>query len=105
MKYRIAMWTSAGSLVASCWALYAIATFPNQITTEPIVWTLVRLTCPIAFASFYFHFPIGVYWTLLANGATYASVGLIVEALRERQQLNQASNSKTALLKNHHYTH
>jgi len=45
MKYRIAMWASAGFLVAGCWALYVFATAPNQITG--IVWTLVRLTCPV----------------------------------------------------------
>jgi hypothetical protein len=31
------------------------------MTSEPIVWTLVRLTCPIAFASFHFHFPLSIY--------------------------------------------
>jgi hypothetical protein len=51
------------------------------------MWILARLTCPVVFASFYFHFPLGVYWTLLANAATYALVGLIMETLR--QQLNQ----------------
>jgi len=88
MKYRIAMWASAGLLVAGCWNLYALATFPIQMTSEPIVWTLVRLTCPIAFASFYFHFPVSIYWFFLANAATYALVGLIVETLR--RQLHHA---------------
>ena len=82
VKYRIAMWASAGLLVAGCWNLYALATFPVPMTSEPIVWTLVRLTCPIAFASFYFHFPVGIYWVLLANAATYGLAGLIVETLR-----------------------
>jgi len=88
MKFRIATWASAGFLVAGCWNLYALATFPIQMTSEPIVWTLVRLTCPIAFASFYFHFPVSIYWVLLANAATYALVGLVVENLR--QQLHHA---------------
>ena len=88
MKYRIAMWASAGFLVAGCWALYAFAR-PIPITAaDPIVWTLARLTCPVVLASFYFHFGIYFYWVLLANAATYALVGLIVETLR--QQLNQA---------------
>jgi hypothetical protein len=90
VKYRIAMWASAGLLVAGCWNLYVLATFPIQMTSEPIVWTLVRLTCPILFASFYFHFPVSIYWVLLANAATYALVGLIVESLR--QQLPHAKN-------------
>jgi len=88
MKYRIAMWASAGLLVAGCWNLYVLATFPTQMTSEPILWTLVRLTCPIAFASFHFHFAVSIYWVLLANAATYALVGLMVETLR--QQLHHA---------------
>jgi hypothetical protein len=83
------MWASAGLVVVGCWRLYGFATAPIPITAaEPIVWTLVRLTCPVVFASFYFHFGIGFYWVLLANAATYALVGLIVETLR--QQLNHA---------------
>ena len=88
MKYRVAMWAGAGLLVAGLWNLYALATFPSPITSEPMVWTLVRLTCPIAFASFHFHFPVSIYWVLLSNAATYALVGLIVETLR--QQLHHA---------------
>ena len=90
IKYRIAMWASAGLLVVGCWNLYALATFPLPMNSEPIVWTLVRLTCPIAFASFHFNFPVSIYWVLLANAATYALVGLIVESLR--QQLHHAKN-------------
>ena len=82
-----------GMLVAGLWNLYALATFPNQITSEPVVWSLVRLTCPIAFASFHFHFPVSIYSVLLANAATYALVGLIVETLR--QQLHHAKIKTT----------
>ena len=81
MKYRIARWASVGFLVAGFWALYFFRTAPIPIQAEPIAWTLAQITCPIAFASFYFHFPIGVYWVLLANAVTYALVGLIVETL------------------------
>jgi len=88
VKYRIAMWASAGLLVVGCWQLYVFATAPIPISVEPIVWVLARLTCPVLFASFYFHFGVGFYWVLLANAATYALVGLIVETLR--QQLNPA---------------
>jgi hypothetical protein len=82
MKYRIAMWAGVGLLVAGFWALYFLTTSPVPVT-EPI-WTLVRITCPVVSASFYFHFPIGVYWSLLANAATYALIGLIAETLRQR---------------------
>ena len=62
MKYRIAVWASLGFLVAGFWALYLFPTSP--IPAEPM-WTLARLTCPVAFASSYFHFPISVSWSLL----------------------------------------
>jgi len=80
MRYRIAMWASAGFLVAAGWALYAIATFPSTSERMREVWTLVSVTCPIAMAGM--HYPISLYWTLIANAATYALVGLIVETLR-----------------------
>ena len=84
MKYRIAMWASAGFIIASCWALYAFATTPPaMISAEPIL-TLVQLTCPVVFASIHFHFALGLYWSLLANAATYGVVGLMVEALRRQ---------------------
>lgn len=81
MKYRIAMWASAGFLVAAGWAIYAFASTPPALTfTDPLM-TLVRITCPIALLSSY---PIRLEWVLLANAATYALLGLIVEPLRQR---------------------
>ncbi len=83
MKYRIAMWASAGFLVAGGWALYAFATFPLTNERMREAWTLLSVTCPIApIAIAGIHFPISLYWTLVANAATYALVGLIVETLR-----------------------
>lgn len=85
VRYRIAMWASAGFLVAACWALFfAWASKDNPI--EPIVYALARLTCPVAIAGSYF--PLSVYWVLLANAATCALIGLIVETLW--QQLSHA---------------
>jgi hypothetical protein len=81
MKYRIAVWAATGFLVVCCWQLYILATAPIPISTEPIVWALVRFTCPIVFASFYFHFGVSIYWVLLANAASYALLGLIVKQL------------------------
>jgi len=81
MKRRIAIWASAGFLVAGGWALYALAsTSPALGPADPLI-TLVRLTCPIALLSFY---PLSVYLVLLVNAATYALVGLMVETLRQR---------------------
>jgi hypothetical protein len=81
MKYRIAMWASAGLLVAGFWALYALATMPTMLFAKPEIMILVRLTCPIALVSSY---PLQLHWVLLANAATYALIGLIVETLRQR---------------------
>ena len=75
------MWATAGFLVASYWALYAFATMPTMLFAKPEIMILVRLTCPIALLSFY---PIRLYWVLLANAATYALVGLIIETVRQR---------------------
>jgi hypothetical protein len=80
MKFRIAMWASAGFLVAAFWALFALATFPSTNERMRDVWTLVSLTCPIAIAGR--HYPLSLYETLAANAVTYALVGLIAEALR-----------------------
>ena len=80
MKSRIVMWACAGFLVAGCWALYALVSRPPAMTpTDPIV-PLVRLTCPIAILSSH---PLPLYLVLLANAATYALLGLIVESLRQ----------------------
>jgi hypothetical protein len=86
VKNRIAIWASAGFMVAGFWALFAIATFPSTSERMREVWTLISLTCPIAIAGM--HHPISLYATLAANAVTYALVGLIVETLR--QQLHHA---------------
>jgi hypothetical protein len=80
MKYRIAVWAGVGFLVAGLWAIYFLAAVRTATTTstEPM-WTLARLTCPIAVFSSY---PIHLDWVLLANAATYALVGLVVETLK-----------------------
>ena len=80
MKYRIAMWASAGFLVAGYWAVYAFATMPNMLFAKPEIMILVRLTCPIALLSRY---PLRLSWVLLANAATYALVGLLMESVRQ----------------------
>jgi hypothetical protein len=87
MKYRIAIWASAGFLVAGCWALYWLA-YPSANERMRDVWTLVTLTCPVAIAGM--HHPISLYESLVANAATYALVGLIFEGLR--RQLSHLKN-------------
>jgi len=78
MKYRIAIWAGVGLLVAAGWALYALATKPPALSLSDPLLPLVRLTCPIAIlASSY---PISLYSALLANAATYALAGLMVDS-------------------------
>jgi hypothetical protein len=86
MKYRIAIWAAAGFLVASGWAVYFLVASKDH-PTEPIVSTLVRLTCPVAIIGS--HYPVSLYLALVANVATYALIGRAVETLR--RQLNHSS--------------
>ena len=86
MNYRIAMWAIVRFLVAGCWALYAFTTTPPALTSADPIMTLVELTCPVGLASIHFHFGVSLYWSLVANAATYAFVGLIVESLRRQRR-------------------
>ena len=84
MKYRIAMWASAGLMIAVGWAIYAFATTaPAMTSADPII-TFVELTCPIVFAGMHFNFGVSLFWSLVANIATYALFGMIVESARVR---------------------
>ena len=82
MKYRIGMWAAAGFVVAAGWALYALATFPDTNERMRDVWTLIVITCPTALAGM--HFPISMYWVFLANAATYALAGTLIEVVRRQ---------------------
>jgi tellurite resistance protein TehA-like permease len=86
MRYRIPIWAAAGFLVASAWAVYFLVASKDR-PIEPIVSTLVRLTCPVAIVGS--HYPVSLYSALVANVATYALVGLVVEIVR--RQLNHSS--------------
>ncbi len=74
MKLRLAIWTGVGALVAILWTLCIPA-----MSTTPFVRALVYLSCPIALAG---HHAFSFYFALLANAATYALVGLVVENMR-----------------------
>lgn len=82
MKLRIAIWASAGFLVAAFWALFAIATFPSTSERMREVWILISLTCPVSIAGM--HYPISLYAVLAANTATYSLISLMVETVRHR---------------------
>ena len=79
MKYRIAIWAAAGFLVASGWAVYLLVRSKDHLI-EPIVSALIWLTCPVAIVGS--HYRVSLYSALVANVATYALIGLVVEILR-----------------------
>ena len=80
MKFRIAIWAAAGALVVLGWTLFISSTSPTTLASQSPVWILVCLTCPIVLAH---HHALSIYWVLLANAATYALVGVIVETIRK----------------------
>jgi hypothetical protein len=86
MKYRIAIWAAAGFLVASGWAVYLLVASKDHVM-KPIVSIFVRLTCPVAIVGL--HYPVSLFSALVANVATYALVGVLVETLR--RQLNHSN--------------
>lgn len=79
MKYRVAIWACAGFAVAAFWAFFAWAAFPSGLERTSSLWTFLSVTCPIAIAGR--HYAISLYEVLVANAATYALIGLIVESL------------------------
>jgi hypothetical protein len=84
MKYRIAMWATAGFFVAVWWAILAVIVEPGVITSNPMVWTLARLSCPLVLASSYFHFGVGLFAVLASNVVVYTLVGAAVESFRRQ---------------------
>ena len=90
MKQQVALWATLGFLISAGWVLYSFSAFPSPLGPEhSLVWNLAVLTQPIALLSFYFHFGIRFYWVLLANAATYALFGVLIESLR--RQLSHAT--------------
>jgi hypothetical protein len=79
MRFRICIWAISGFLVAVGWAIYALVSRPFTFS-DPLM-ALAQLTCPIALFRSY---PLRLEWVVLANAATYALVGLLVESLRRR---------------------
>jgi hypothetical protein len=89
MKTRIAMWACTGFLIAGWWGLY-FANADKGKPIEPLVYALASLTQPIgAVVVSNVHSPVGLHSFLWMNAATYALIGLIVEALRRK--LNHAN--------------
>jgi hypothetical protein len=89
MKERISAWSGAGFFVAAFWSIYFFPTASDVIANQPAMWALARITCPIVFASSYFHFAVPIFWALLANTATYTLIGVSLEFFRT--QVHQAT--------------
>ena len=93
MISRIAVWASAGLFVSVGWSLYFAST-NKALPIEPIVYILARLTQPTAAVALYLKpaRQLGLTWVVVANAATFALIGLVVETIRRHyRSLRRAS--------------
>lgn len=90
---RMTGWASAGFLVSIGWGWY-FATANKGLPIEPIAYSFARLTQPSAVVAFYLNpaSPLGLTWVTIANAATYALIGLMVESVRRRLGSLRLSN-------------
>jgi hypothetical protein len=89
MKSRIAIWATLGVLVVIAWRIYISATLSNPLGRGGIGRVLVYLTCPISLGS---QHPQGFYFVLMANAATYALAGAVVETMRRYHHTRSNQN-------------
>jgi hypothetical protein len=89
MKSRIVIWATLGALVVVFWRVYISATLSNPLGTGGVGRALVYLTCPIAIAS---QHPQSFYFVLIANAATYALAGVLVETTRRYSYIRSNPN-------------
>ncbi len=89
MKTRIALWAATGALVVIFWTVYIMSTMHNLKSEGGIGWVLICLTCPIALAS---HHAVSLYQVLVANAATYALIGAVVEIIRRQVGVRSVPN-------------
>jgi hypothetical protein len=85
MKLRLILWALAGLLVATSWVLLSLVI---PLWSQPLLWTLVQLSCPIVIFS---HFAIKWYWVILSNIPVYAVLGGAVEGCIRLSHLRSAS--------------
>jgi hypothetical protein len=81
MKTRVAIWASAGALVALFWAIYVVSTRTNTLAAPGVLSALADLTCPIVLLR---HHAESLAFVILANAFAYALVGVMVEAIKHR---------------------
>jgi hypothetical protein len=86
---RIAVWASAGYLVSVGWGLY-FAERSKDVPIGATIYALARITQPTVAAILYIKpsLPLGLTWVAVANAATYALLGLIVETIRQHYRLS-----------------
>jgi hypothetical protein len=86
--FRIIMWAGAGFLISAGWGFY-FASANKAIPIGPIVYALTRPTLPAVALVEYLdpNYPLGLRAAVIANAATYALVGLIVETFRRRSHI------------------
>jgi hypothetical protein len=89
MKSRIAIWATLGALVVVVWGIYISATLSNPLGRDGLGRALIYVTCPIAIAS---RHPQGFSFVLLANAATYALAGVVVETARRYYRVRSSPN-------------
>jgi hypothetical protein len=89
VKLRIALWATLGALVVVAWRIYISATLSNPLGTDGVGRILAWLTCPISIAG---RHPQGFYFVLVVNAATYALIGLVVEAIRAHHPTHLSSD-------------
>ena len=90
MKNRIAIWATVGAIVVVVWRVYIWATLSNPLGTGGLGRALVYLTCPIAMGRQ--QHPQGFYFVLIANAATYALAGVVVETTRRYYHVRSHAN-------------
>jgi hypothetical protein len=80
---RVGVWAATGLLIAMGWGFY-FATANKATPIGPLVYVMARLTQPIIATVVYFDpdIPLGLHSAVVANAATYALLGLIVETER-----------------------
>jgi hypothetical protein len=79
MQRRIGLGALVGFIVAGAWV---ILSFAIPISSQPVLWGLVRLTCPILPISLTFHFGVKWNWFVVLDVAAYVLVGFIFESLQ-----------------------
>lgn len=85
LKHRLALWALAGFLVAISWVLLSLVI---PLWSQPLLWTLAQLSCPIVFFS---HFAIQWYWVILSNAPVYVVLGAMVEGFIRLTRMRSAS--------------